>query len=96
MDGLAVDSNHGGLWHEVGHLAEITSSTRVALRAVTKNSAELLGMETEIGSLRPGYVADLISVAGHPLVDPWALEHVRVVVQGGVRVDHEVRSAVPA
>jgi imidazolonepropionase-like amidohydrolase len=94
--GLAVDSNHGGLWREVGHLAEITSSTRVALRAVTKNGAELLGMETKIGSLRPGYVADLISVAADPLVDPWALEHVRVVVQGGVRVDPEVRSAVPA
>ena len=36
---LAVDSNHGDLRREVGHLAVITGSTRVALCAVTKNPA---------------------------------------------------------
>ncbi len=87
---LAVDSMHGCLWREVGHLAEITGSTQVALRAVTKNSAEMLGMAEEVGSLRPGFLADLISVASDPLKDPWALEHVKVVVQGGTRVDTRI------
>jgi imidazolonepropionase-like amidohydrolase len=90
---LAVDSNHGDLWREVGHLAEITGSTRVALRAVTKNPAQLLDMSDEIGTLRPGARADVISVAGDPLADPWALEHVRLVMQDGVRVDERVQGA---
>jgi imidazolonepropionase-like amidohydrolase len=88
---LAVDSMHGCLWREVGHLAEITGSRQVALRAVTKNSAEMLGLADKIGVLRPGYLADLISVDGDPLEDPWALEHVNVVVQGGTRVDTRLR-----
>jgi len=92
---LAVDSNHGDLWREVGHLAEVTGSTRVALRAVTKNPAELLGMSDEVGTLRPGARADVISVAGDPLADPWALEHVRLVMQDGARVDERVRRPEP-
>lgn len=88
---LAVDSNHGDLWREVGHLAQITGSTRVSLRAVTRNPAELLGMEDEIGSLRPGSRADVISVAADPTTDPWALEKVNLVMKDGVRVDQRVR-----
>jgi imidazolonepropionase-like amidohydrolase len=88
---LAVDSMHGDLWREVGHLADVTGSNQVALRAVTKNSAEMLGMADQIGSIRPGYLADLISVASDPLADPWALEHVRLVMQDGNRVDTKVR-----
>jgi imidazolonepropionase-like amidohydrolase len=93
---LAVDSNHGDLWREVGHLAEITGSTQVGLRAVTKNPAEMLGLDGEIGVLRAGYRADVISVAGDPLADPWALEHVRLVMQDGNRVDQRVRLVAAA
>jgi imidazolonepropionase-like amidohydrolase len=88
---LAVDSMHGCLWREVGHLAEMSGSTQVALRAVTKNSAEMMGLDGEVGALRPGFMADIISVAGDPLTDPWALEHVDFVMQGGVRVDQRLR-----
>jgi imidazolonepropionase-like amidohydrolase len=91
---LAVDSMHGCLWREVGHLAEISGSTKVALRAVTKNPAEMLGLADEIGSIRPGYLADIISVGGDPLSDPWALEHVAFVMQGGTRVDMRLRKDV--
>ena len=91
---LAVDSMHGCLWREVGHLAEISGSTKVALRAVTKNTAEMLGLADEIGSIRPGYLADIISVGGDPLSDPWALEHVVFVMQGGTRVDMRLRKDV--
>jgi imidazolonepropionase-like amidohydrolase len=90
---LAVDSNHGDLWREVGHLADITGSSRVALRAVTKNPAEMLGMADEVGSLRPGFRADVISVGGDPLADPWALERVRLVMQDGVEVGERARQA---
>jgi imidazolonepropionase-like amidohydrolase len=51
----------------------------------------MLGMADEIGSIRPGYLADIISVDGDPLSDPWALEHVAFVMQGGTRMDERVR-----
>ena len=50
-------------------------------------------MSEEIGTLQPGARADVISVAGDPLADPWALEHVRLVMQDGVRVDERVQRA---
>ena len=88
---LAVDSMHGCLWREVGHLAEISGSTQVALRAVTKNTAEMLGLADEIGAIKPGYLADIISVKSDPFSDPWALEHVRFVMQAGTRMDTRIR-----
>lgn len=83
---LAVDSNHGGLWREAGHLYDLGASAAQALRAITKNGAELLGLADEVGSLRPGMKADLVAVAGDPLNDPWALENVRLVMKDGVVV----------
>ena len=38
-----------------------------ALRAATMNGAEYLGMETEIGSIKEGKLADLIIIDGNPL-----------------------------
>ena len=65
----------------MGHRAEISGSTRVTLCAVTKNDAEMLGLADEVGSIRPAYLADSISVAADPLRDPWALGHVALVME---------------
>lgn len=40
------------------------------LRAATVNNARILGLEDELGSLRPGKLADVVLVAGNPLQDP--------------------------
>ncbi|GAA4615593.1 amidohydrolase family protein [Saccharopolyspora hordei] len=56
------------------------------IRAATSTAAELLGMAGEIGTLRPGALADLVVVDGDPLADIGALadpHHIRHVVQGG-------------
>ena len=48
------------------------------------NGAKLLGWEGRIGSLEPGYLADIVAVPGDPLQDIAVLENVSFVMKGGV------------
>jgi len=63
--------------------AEAGIPARVVLKAMTGNAARLCGIEKERGLLRPGMAADLIAVAGNPLDDIAALEHVIFVMKDG-------------
>jgi imidazolonepropionase-like amidohydrolase len=54
-----------------------------AIRSATLHAAELLRWEDRIGQLAPGYLADLVSVAGNPLDDVRLLEDVRFVMARG-------------
>jgi imidazolonepropionase-like amidohydrolase len=85
---LGTDSTHASLWREAKHLVGIGVSTQQALLAVTKNSAELLGMEDETGTLEPGKRGDIISVRGDPLADIGALRHVHLVMKDGQSYEH--------
>ena len=53
-----------------------------ALRTATVHAADLLGM-TDCGTIEPGKLADLVAVAGNPLVDITATERVSWVMVGG-------------
>jgi len=55
-----------------------------SLQAGTVNAAKLLGWDGQIGVLKAGYRADVIAVAGDPLEDISALQHVVFVMKGGV------------
>jgi imidazolonepropionase-like amidohydrolase len=55
-----------------------------AIQAGTLNGAALLGWKNEIGTLKPGFFADIIAVPGNPLEDISVLEKVRFVMKGGV------------
>lgn len=55
-----------------------------ALATATTNGAALLGMEKSIGTLAPGYYADIVAVEGNPLADIRAVVYgVRWVMRGG-------------
>ena len=54
------------------------------LQADLVNGAKLLGWEGQIGALEPGYLADVIAVAGDPLKDITVLQNVPFVMKGGV------------
>jgi imidazolonepropionase-like amidohydrolase len=54
-----------------------------ALQAGLLNGAKLLGWSNEIGTLKPGYFADIIAVQGNPLADITALTHVTFVMKAG-------------
>jgi imidazolonepropionase-like amidohydrolase len=52
------------------------------IRTATVNAADLMGGR-RIGSIEPGYFADIIAVAGDPLADIGELRRVRFVMKGG-------------
>lgn len=60
-----------------------------AIKMATINSAELLGMDKELGSISPGKHADIIALDEDPLIDIRAIEHVRFVMKSG-RIVREV------
>lgn len=60
-----------------------------AIRSATADAAELLGRADQVGQLKPGWLADLIAVAGDPLADITALETVKVVIKGGRLIDRQ-------
>ncbi len=55
-----------------------------ALRAATVSGAELEGMKDQLGSVKPGKLADLDAVTGSPLSDIKVLENVNFVMKEGV------------
>ena len=55
-----------------------------AIQMATQNSAELIGISDEVGTLQTGKWADVIAVEGNPLDDITLLEDVRFVMKGGV------------
>ena len=55
----------------------------LALQTATSNAASMLGLEDEIGAIRPGMAADLIAVAGDPRSDIRTMLDVRFVMRAG-------------
>ncbi len=55
-----------------------------AIVSATSRAAESLGLADQIGTVRPGYQADLVAVAGNPLDDITAVRNVVFVIKGGV------------
>jgi imidazolonepropionase-like amidohydrolase len=54
-----------------------------ALQAGLLNGAKLLGWQNEIGTLKPGYFADIVAVPGNPLDDITVLTRVSFVMKAG-------------
>jgi imidazolonepropionase-like amidohydrolase len=65
-------------------IKECGQSPMAALVSAQSLAAEALGMGDRIGTIAPGYEADLIAVDGDPLVDPTAVRRVVFVMRGGV------------
>lgn len=54
-----------------------------AIQAATSSAADLLGHSHDLGSIKPGKLADIIAVSGDPLKDTSVLEHVQFVMKDG-------------
>jgi imidazolonepropionase-like amidohydrolase len=75
---------HGTQARELQLMVQYGMSPLAVLQADLLNGAKLLGWEEKIGSLEPGYFADVIAVQGDPVQDVGALRNVSFVMKGGV------------
>jgi imidazolonepropionase-like amidohydrolase len=75
---------HGENAAEFGLMAADGMTSAQALMAGTSVGADLLGLQQEIGALRPGLRADIVAVPGNPLDNIKATEGVIFVMKGGV------------
>ncbi|MEM0961539.1 MAG: amidohydrolase family protein [Bacteroidota bacterium] len=75
---------HGRNGNEFVYMEEVGVPFMDALRFATVNAADLLGRADYLGSLQPGYVADLVAVAGDPLADASVMQDVTFVMKDGI------------
>jgi imidazolonepropionase-like amidohydrolase len=76
---------HGENAGELALMRKAGMSDREVLESATSGAASILGMESEIGRLAPGFSADIIAVEGNPLNDVSILENIDwVMVRGRV------------
>jgi imidazolonepropionase-like amidohydrolase len=61
-----------------------------AIQGGTVINAEVLGWQNQVGSIAKGKFADVIAVAGDPLVDITELQRVRFVMKGGKVIRNEL------
>jgi len=80
---LATDSTHGTLYKEIEILVKLGVPNSEALKAVTVNSAKLLKVENDIGTLEKGKYADMVALDGDPLTDIQSIRNVKMVMKGG-------------
>jgi imidazolonepropionase-like amidohydrolase len=74
---------HGRNVEELALMKKQGMTDREVLASATTVAAKVLGMESEIGRLAPGFSADIIAVDGNPLDDVTVLEDVGFVMVRG-------------
>jgi imidazolonepropionase-like amidohydrolase len=80
---------HGDVGKQFRVMVEYGMTPMQTIQAATKNAAEALGREKDVGAIAVGRYADLVAVDGDPLVNVRELESVDAVVKGGVLVKGE-------
>jgi imidazolonepropionase-like amidohydrolase len=75
---------HGTQAREFVLMVQYGMSPLAVLQAGLLNGAKALGWEGQIGSLEPGYLADIVAVPGDPLQDISELQKVSFVMKDGL------------
>jgi imidazolonepropionase-like amidohydrolase len=75
---------HGTQAREFELMVQYGMTPLAVLEADYLNDPRIMMMQNEIGQLKPGYLADVVAVAGNPLEDISAVTHVQFVMKGGV------------
>jgi imidazolonepropionase-like amidohydrolase len=77
-------SPHGDNALEFVYMVEAGMPPMEAIQSATMTTAELLGVQDELGSIAAGKLADIIAVTGDPLDDVGELQSVTFVMKDGV------------
>src|SRR5436190_20476008 len=86
--GYCTDTGYdprAGLDHELKGL-NVMFSMQDLVKLMGPNSASYLGMSSQLGTLEPGKLADIILLDGNPLEGYWNWLKTKVVVKGGTIV----------
>ncbi len=75
---------HGMNPQQFASMVEWGMTEMEAIKAATSVAAHYMDWGDRIGTIKPGYHADIVAVAGDPLSDISVLEHVDTVVKGGL------------
>jgi imidazolonepropionase-like amidohydrolase len=78
---------HGQVGGQFKVMVQYGMTPMEAIQAATRNAAQALGREKDVGAIAVGRFADIIAVDGDPLADVGELASVDVVVKGGKRVE---------
>jgi imidazolonepropionase-like amidohydrolase len=84
----------GELVHELELMEECGLSRMEAIKTATSNAAKIIGMESRLGQVKEGYLADLLLVKSDPLQSLANLRDVSVVISGGSIVTAEWISGI--
>lgn len=77
---------HGSVGGQFKYMVQYGMTPMQAIQAATRNAAQALGREKDVGVISAGRFADMIAVEGDPISDIRALEKVDIVIKGGVVV----------
>ena len=77
---------HGDNVRELELMVEYGMTAQNVLIAATSGNAKIFGIDTRVGSVRNGLLADLIAVEGNPASDITTLRRVKLVMKGGSMV----------
>src|SRR5256885_16688943 len=90
---IAFGTDAGGFaWDALNEAKEFSWMTKFgmtpqqAIDTATRNAAQLLDMDSQIGSIEPGKFADIVAVPGNPLTDIAVMEKVSFVMKDGAVV----------
>ncbi|WP_281063761.1 amidohydrolase family protein [Sphingomonas sp. LaA6.9] len=78
--GVMPHSTAGGQFR---YMVEYGMTPMEAIQAATRNAAQALGREKDVGAIAVGRYADIIAVDGDPLANVRQLEQVATVIKGG-------------
>ena len=78
---------HGTNWKEFVFMVQYGMPNMVAIQSGTIETAKLLKIDKELGSIEVGKIADLVSVNGNPLIDITVMEDISFVMKDGKAVD---------
>ncbi|HYI39309.1 MAG TPA: amidohydrolase family protein [Allosphingosinicella sp.] len=77
---------HGSAGGQFRWMVQYGMTPMEAIQSATRNAAQALGREKDVGAIAVGRWGDIIAVDGDPVADVRRLEQVETVIKGGVVV----------